>query len=182
MKVNLINNSDDLQKILDNYYYELSNYSTEEKIEKKKKYKQRGNPYQHLKTALLDWRVEKQWSKENSVVATIDNTTFIFVTFTNREPRHVTIRHIMSLPQANKGQATFLIKQRLKKESIDRGVYRLRMFQDKKSEVFYDKIGYGAFHGKSKTGLKFYYGDLEGNLINLPSNQKRYIVNNRGLF
>lgn len=175
MNVDIITAPDALQIIVDKYESKVNAMSPEEQKEHKAQFKKTGNPYQHLKTALLDWRVEEQWGKEGAVVAGINNTTFIFVSFTKTEPRHVTIRHVMSIPGAQKGQASYLVKDWLVQEAEQRNVERLRFFADKKAVGFYEKLGF-TWHGISKTGLPFYYGTVKGELIDLPNAQQRFVV------
>lgn len=175
MNVDIITAPEALQKLVDDYEAEVNAMSPEEQKEHKAQFKKTGNPFQHLKTALLDWRVEEQWGKDGAVVAGIGSSTFIFVSFTKMEPRHVTIRHVMSLPNAQRGQASYLVKDWLVQEAKRRNVQRLRFFADKKAVGFYEKLGF-TWHGISKTGLPFFYGTVKGELIDLPTGQQRFVV------
>jgi GNAT superfamily N-acetyltransferase len=128
----------------------------------------------HLKSALYDWRIENNWVNPNAEIISIDKTAYAFLTFTKREPRHCTLRHFFVLEsERGKGVGRALICKM--KEHIERRqINILRFFADIPSVVFYEKLGY-KWHGNSKTGLPFYYGDIDGNLINLPASQKRYV-------
>lgn len=129
----------------------------------------------HLKQALYDWRIEGQWESSNAEVIEVDECAYAFITFTSREPRHCTIRHLFVLEeQRGKGYGAKLV-DRIKQSMSLRNVDRLRFFADKPSVKFYEKIGY-KWHGLSKTGLPFYYGDASGNLIELPKSQQRFVV------
>ena len=129
----------------------------------------------HINSARVDWSTEQQWEKENAVIAHINHEAWVFYTFTKREPRHCCLRHIVTLESARgKGHAQTLLDG-MYAEMEARGVERLRFFADKKSVRFYEKRGY-TWHGVSKTGLPFFYGNLDKNLITpLPKAQQRYI-------
>lgn len=176
MNVIILEDSAILDKMEEDYIALTSAMSKEELKEHRAQYKERGNPFQHLKTAQVDWRQEQQWSKCNtrSVVAMIDETTFGFFTFTIKAPRHCTIRHIFSLPGSTPGAATYMLKEWLPEYAKECGVDRLRFFADKKAVPYYEKLGFDWW-GLSKGGLPYYYGDFDGNMINPPQNQYKSI-------
>lgn len=128
----------------------------------------------HLKQALYDWRVEKNWQSNNAKVISVDDCGFAFITFTKREPRHCTIRHLFVLEDfRGQGYGKRLIdciKQEMSKENIT----VMRFFADRPSISFYESLGF-TWHGVSKTNLPFYYGDTKGNLIELPKSQTRFL-------
>lgn len=173
---------DVIQALIDEYD---ANKHLETK-EQKKELSVRGNPITHLKSALMDWRIESRWPTEeniasnpkiteNSLVISINNETFAFIGFTSSEPRHCGLRHITSLASAQgKGQASYIVKHLLRQYASDKGITRFRMFADKKAVGWYEKLGMKEWHGYSKTGLPFFYGDFDFNLIDLPTTQKRY--------
>jgi len=137
--------------------------------------KGRSSSKSHLKAALYDWRVEGQWDSDFATVLNYRDMGYAFLTFTKREPRHCTLRHVFVLEQfRGKGVGVELIKM-MREEMDRRSCLRSRFFADIPSVPFYEKLGYN-WHGESKSGLPFYYGDAYGNLIDLPKSQKRYIV------
>ena len=136
--------------------------------------KGRSSSKSHLKAALYDWRREGQWQNANADVVSVDDAGYAFLSFTKREPKHCTIRHLFILEEyRGKGYGRRLMSA-INDAVKERGVERLRFFADIPSVDFYEKLGY-SWHGTSKTGLPFYYGDLDGNLIDLPKSQTRYI-------
>lgn len=185
-----IHNTSELLDLLEQDYIELtSKMSKEELKEHRAKYKERGNPYQHLKTAQMDWRTEEQWSKPNdrSIVVSINDTTFGYFTFTQREPRHCTIRHIFSLPNAERGAASYMLTKWLPEYCQSIGVLNLRFFADKKAKGYYEKLYQtDMWWGLSKGGLPYYYGDLYGNRTTPPVAQhksiKEWIIKPDNLF
>lgn len=137
--------------------------------------KGRSSSKSHLKAALYDWRREGQWQNNNAAVINVDDAGYAFLSFTKREPKHCTIRHLFILEKyRGKGYGRKLMNA-IKDAVKERDVQRLRFFADIPSVSFYEKLGY-KWHGTSKTGLPFYYGDLDSNLINLPNSQARYIT------
>ena len=132
----------------------------------------------HLKSAIYDWRVERQWNKPYSFIYSFDDKGFIFFTYTQKFPRHCTLRHIfVKFNNRVSGVGTKLFDFMKSKMNAD-NVNILRMFINPPALRFYQKHNIKNFHGKSKTGLDFYYGDINGNLISLPKSQKRYVVKN----
>jgi len=130
----------------------------------------------HLKNALYDWRVEKQWDKESSKVFSLEDKGFMFISYTKREPRHCTLRHFFVLEQyrgKNIGAEMMKMLEEYMKENY---VMLLRFFANKPSIKFYEKLGY-RWHGISKTGLPFtYWNIITKKLAPLPKTQERYIV------
>lgn len=137
--------------------------------------KGRSSSKSHLKAALYDWRVEGQWDNDNAVVINYEDKSYAFITFTKREPRHCTLRHFFVLEDYRGMGIGEKVIDIVKEEMVKRDVTILRFFADIPSVGFYEKLGY-RWHGKSKSGLPFYYGDAFGNLINLPKAQQRYVV------
>lgn len=129
----------------------------------------------HLKSALYDWKIENNWENPNAEIITLNDKAYAFLTYTKREPRHCTLRHFFVLEsERGKGIGKALINE-MKIKIKQREINILRFFADIPSVAFYEKLGY-KWHGKSKTGLPFYYGDIDGNLIDLPVSQKRFVV------
>ena len=114
----------------------------------------------HLKSALYDWRVETQWSKDSAAVITYENKGFAFLTFTIRNPKYCVLRHLVTLEEyRGQGIGTKLMDG-MYDEMRKRGYSTIRFFADKPSTGFYEKLGY-KWHGKSKTGLTFTYTDID---------------------
>ena len=135
--------------------------------------KGRSSSKSHLKAALYDWRVERGWENDRAVVLSYEDKGYAFLSFTKREPRHCTLRHVFVLEDfRGEGIGVKLIDM-MNAEMIERECNVLRFFADIPSVGFYEKLGY-KWHGMSKTGLPFYYGDIQGNLIDLPKAQQRY--------
>ena len=136
--------------------------------------KGRSSSKSHLKQALYDWRIEGNWDSSKAEVIEIDECAYAFVTFTSRAPQHCVIRHLFVLEaKRGCGYGGKLI-QKIKEAARCRNIERLRFFADKPSIEFYEKLGF-SWHGLSKSGLPFYYGDLEGNKIDLPPSQQRFV-------
>ena len=130
----------------------------------------------HLKSAIYDWNIEKQWDSPNAKVLHLDQKAFMFISFTKREPRHCTLRHFFVLEQYRGQNIGSEMMSYLTKEILDNKVRYLRFFANKPSIGFYESLGY-KWHGLSKTGLPFTYWDLLlEELAPLPKSQKRYIV------
>ena len=51
----------------------------------------------HLKMALYDWNKEKNWNNKNCFVYSFEDKGYIFYSFTTKEPKHCTIRHLFVL-------------------------------------------------------------------------------------
>lgn len=134
----------------------------------------------HLKAALYDWNVESQWDSDRAVILDYEDKGYAFITFTKKEPRHCSLRHIFVLEEhRGKGVGQWLV-DRIIFEMEKRQCDILRFFADKPSVKFYERLGF-KWHGVSKTGLPFYYGDSRGNLLKLPKSQERYIVDKKEL-
>tara|TARA_R100000655_G_scaffold99933_1_gene144091 strand:+ start:4483 stop:5016 length:534 start_codon:yes stop_codon:yes gene_type:complete len=130
----------------------------------------------HLKNAIYDWNIEKQWNSPNAKVLHLDQKAFMFISFTKREPRHCTLRHFFVLENYRGKNIGSEMMSYLSKEILDNKVRYLRFFANKPSIGFYESLGY-KWHGLSKTGLPFTYWDLLlEDLAPLPNSQKRYIV------
>lgn len=141
-------------------------------------YRGRSSSISHLKSALYDWNVERGWNRENYHILNYEEKGYIFCTFTKKAPQHCTLRHFFVI-EAFRGQS---VGKKLMNDLYNlmkqNNIKIIRFFSDIQSVDFYKKIGYNKFHGLSKTKLPFYYGDIYGNLLPLPKNQKRYVVNN----
>jgi len=125
-----------------------------------KGYKGRESSKSHLKSALYDWRIEQNWDRDNCDVLTIDNKGFAFVTFTLRNPQYCCLRHIVTLEEyRGQGIGTLLMKK-IYHEIEKRGYVYIRLFSDKPSVGFYEKLGY-KWLGTSKTGLKYTYTNIK---------------------
>ena len=114
----------------------------------------------HLKSALYDWRVEKQWEKESSCVISYEGKGYAFLTFTVRNPKYCVLRHLVTLEEF-RGQGIGTSLMEMMYAEMRKREYRIvRFFADIPSVGFYEKNGY-HWHGKSKTGLSFTYTDVE---------------------
>ena len=106
--------------------------------------------------ALYDWNKERNWTNPNAFIETIDDKGFIFFTFTSKDPKHCTIRHLFTLEEyRHQNIATDLIfktKIKMKENNVD----RFRFFVNKPAIGFYKKLGF-TFLGESKQGLPFVY-------------------------
>ncbi len=142
----------------------------EELKEHRAQFKERGNPFQHLKSAAMDWRTEGQWERDNekSIVVSIDDTTFGYFTFTTKAPRHCTIRHIFSLPGATPGAASYMLETWLPEYAKSIGVDRLRFWADAKAIGYYEKLGYDWWGWNQAGKMPYYYGDFDKNRIVPP--------------
>ena len=124
-----------------------------------KGYRGRESSKSHLKSALYDWKIENNWSNENTSVLSYNSKGFIFLTFTKREPKYCTLRHIITLEEyRGQGVGKELIKL-MYSEMREREYSKVRFFADIPSVGFYEKLGY-TWHGKSRTGLSFTYTDI----------------------
>ena len=137
--------------------------------------KGRSSSKSHLKAALYDWRVERGWDNDRAVVLNCDDKGYAFLSFTAKAPRHCTLRHVFVLEDFRGERIGVKLIDMMKAEMAKRECDRLRFFADIPSVGFYEKLGY-KWHGKSKGGLPFYYGDVDGNLIvPLPKAQQRFV-------
>lgn len=114
----------------------------------------------HLKMALYDWNKERNWDNPNAYVLDVDSKGYIFFTFTTREPKHCTIRHLFTLEEfRNQGIGRGLIVK-TKHMMIENNISRFRFFVNKPAISFYKKLGF-QFIGESKQGLPFVYCDFK---------------------
>ena len=122
-------------------------------------YKGRESSKSHLKSALFDWRMENNWDNPRACVLSFENKGFAFLTFTKREPKYCTLRHIITLEEyRGQGVGKELIKL-MYSEMREREYSKVRFFADIPSVGFYEKLGY-TWHGTSRTGLSFTYTDI----------------------
>jgi len=136
---------------------------------------------QQLMVALYDWNIENNWSRNNHFVLGYQDKGYVFFAITKNHPRHCTLRHLFVLEEF-RGQGIgsklmLMMKYVMQKHNV--GI--LRFFAIPPSVPFYEKLGF-QWHGLSKSGYSFYYGDTRGNLMRLPPAQKRYLAkaNNNG--
>lgn len=161
--------------------------NTEQKLEQllseleEKGLKGRSSSKSHLKSALYDWRVEERWGDSNSVVLSCEDKGYAFIAFTRTEPRHCTLRHVFVIEDFRGEGIASKIMQMMYDEMAKRDVNILRFFADIPSVKFYERIGYTQWHGKSKTGLPFFYGRPSGELLELPKSQLRYVHESSGV-
>lgn len=131
----------------------------------------------HLKSIIYDCNIERAWNKPNNFIYSADDLGFIMFSITTQHRRHCTLRHVVVSDEARGKGLGKLLFYHMTEVMGDEGVNILRMFINPPALPFYSKLGFNDYHGKSKTGLDFYYGDLDGNLIKpLPKNQQRYVV------
>lgn len=114
----------------------------------------------HLKMALYDWNKERNWTNPNAFIETVDNKGYIFFTFTTREPKHCTIRHLFTLEDYRHQNIGSELVLKVKKKMKECSINRFRFFVNKPAIGFYRKLGY-TFLGESKRGLPFVYCDLK---------------------
>lgn len=114
----------------------------------------------HLKTALYEWKKEKNWSNKNAFVFDVDQKGYIFYTFTTKEPKHCTIRHLFVLEEFRKQGIGKHLVEIVKKHMHMRSIKRFRFFCNKPAIEFYSKLGF-SFIGESKQGLPFVYCDRD---------------------
>jgi len=139
-------------------------------------YKGQTSSLSHLKSALQEWRVEKNWSRgNNSFVFTIEEKGYIFFTFIKSAPRHCTLRHIFVFEQYRNQKIAFYLFDKMIDVAKKMKVNILRMFAVKTALPFYKKKNIISYHGYSKTGMPFYYGDFYGNLKPLPPKQTKFV-------
>ena len=110
--------------------------------------------------ALYDWNKERNWINPNAFIETIDNKGYIFFTFTVREPRHCTIRHLFTLEEFRHQNIGTDLITKAKIKMNENGVSRFRFFVNKPAINFYKKLGF-TFLGESKRGLPFVYCDYK---------------------
>jgi ribosomal protein S18 acetylase RimI-like enzyme len=124
----------------------------------------------HLKSALYDWRVEQQWSKDSGKVITYENKGFAFLTFTIRNPKYCVLRHLVTLEEYRGQGVGSKLMDIMYDEMRNRDYNIIRFFADIPSVGFYEKLGY-KWHGKSKTGLTFSYTDINTMELVPPANR-----------
>jgi len=130
---------------------------------------------QQLMVALYDWNIEGNWSRPNFFVLDYQDKGFIFFSITQNEPRHCTLRHIFVLEEFRGqgiGRKLMLMMNYVMQKH---NVAILRFFAIPPSIPFYENLGF-EWHGLSKSGYSFYYGDTKGKLMKLPPAQQRYLV------
>lgn len=131
----------------------------------------------HLNVAIYDLNVEQGWEKPTTVVFSLDDVCFVFLSYTKSyKVNHCTLRHIFTLDDyQGKGYAKKAM-QAIYDDMRKRDIYVLRFFSAKKSITFYEKLGF-EWHGLSKSGLPFTYWNINTNkLARLPGHQQRYVV------
>lgn len=162
------NSASDMKDKLERLYEHLRN----------SEYGGQASSKQQLIVALYDWNIEKNWSKSNCFVLSYQDKGFIFFAMTQNEPRHCTLRHVFVLEEF-RGEGIgrklmLMMNYVMQKHNV--GI--LRFFAIPPSIPFYEKLGF-QWHGLSKSGYSFYYGDTRGNLMKLPPAQYRYLVKRR---
>jgi len=106
--------------------------------------------------ALYDWDKEGNWKNRNAFILDHKQQGYAFYTFTTKDPRHCTIRHLFVLEEyRNKGIGRYLIKD-MKQHMFFQDVGRFRFFCNKPATGFYSKLGF-KYLGESKQGLPFVY-------------------------
>jgi len=114
----------------------------------------------HLKMALYDWNREKNWDSKNSFVYGFEDKGYVFYSFTSKEPKHCTIRHLFVLEEyRGKGVGRKIIEM-IKTHMRMRSIKRFRFFCNKPAIEFYNKLGF-KYLGESKQGLPFVYCDRD---------------------
>jgi len=110
----------------------------------------------HLKMALYDWNKENNWDNRNAFILNHRDQGYAFYTFTAREPRHCTIRHLFVLEEHRKQGVGKLLIEDMRQHMFYEGVDRFRFFCNKPAVGFYSKLGF-SYLGESKQGLPFVY-------------------------
>ena len=131
----------------------------------------------HLNTAMYEWNLGKRWeNKDRAYVFTKDYKGFIFFERTIRQPLHTTLFHLFTIEEHRDkgiGRDLFNFMREMTLEQFPD--MRFRMFVNKPAIGFYEKLGFTQYHGISKSGLPFFYGDFFGNLLPLPPKQMKYV-------
>jgi len=138
----------------------------------------------HLKSALYDWRIEDNWSRNNCFVISENDLGFAFYTFTIREPRHCTLRHIFTLEEARGQGIGKKLMNRIEEHMKRDRVEIMRFYANKPAIKFYEKLGY-TWLGENKQGLPFTYCDIctKKNINNQQQLKKIFkIYNQNNLF
>lgn len=115
--------------------------------------------YSHLRDALSEWRLEKAWEHGfPPFVYEVNNQILgvIFYRWTSREPRHTTLRHILTVEESRGKKVAEHLINHMYKDSLDNKIYRVRFFINNSAIPFYKKLGFKSW-GISKTGLPFVY-------------------------
>ena len=110
----------------------------------------------HLAMALYDWNKEGNWANKNAFILDHRQQGYDFYTFTTREPRHCTIRHLFVLEEHRKKGVGRLLIEDMGQHMFFEGVDRFRFFCNKPAVEFYSKLGF-SYQGESKSGLPFVY-------------------------
>lgn len=129
----------------------------------------------HLNMSLTEWGNYNFWGKDHTEVIEIDECAYAFISFTKTGDKHCTVNHLFIKEEFRARGYFEKLKERILKSMKERGVERLRFFATKYTIKFYERRGFN-WHGLSKTGKPFYYGDVNGNLIDLPEKQKKYVA------
>jgi len=114
----------------------------------------------HLKMALYDWNREKNWDSKNSFVYGFEDKGYVFYSFTSKEPKHCTIRHLFVLEEYRGTGVGRKIIEMIKTHMRMRSIKRFRFFCNKPAIEFYNKLGF-KYLGESKQGLPFVYCDRD---------------------
>jgi len=135
--------------------------------------KGRSSSKSHLSTALMDWHCESGWETEKHKILNYEDKGYAFICYTTRGNIHCSLRHLFVLEDYRGQGIGKELMSMYKKDMEEKGCEIMRFFSDLPSIGFYEKLGF-SWHGRSKGGLPFYYGDREGNLIELPKGQQKY--------
>jgi GNAT superfamily N-acetyltransferase len=114
----------------------------------------------HLKMALYDWNVERNWNTTNSFIIHDNKKGFAFFQITKKDPRHCTLRHIFVLEEYRKQGVGINLVNKVYETMRDNDVNVIRFYANLPAKLFYEKLGY-QWLGESKNGLPFTYTDID---------------------
>lgn len=113
----------------------------------------------HLNTALYDWNIERNWVNPNAFIIT-NHKGYAFFTFTKRDPRHCTLRHIFVLEEHRGENIGKLLMEHMYSIMQGHDVERLRFYANKPAIIFYERLGF-KWLGENKQGLPFTFTDIK---------------------
>lgn len=138
-------------------------FETEEVQATNDRSKNKVSTFAHMKAAIGDWDIEKDWTREGSWIngVKIDGKIagMYFCTSTKKGVRHMTGRHLIVLEKYRDGLLGVTLMNSGNALAYDSGVRRFRFFSNTPITQFHEFMGY-RFWSISKTGMPFYYGPI----------------------